>query len=103
MAEVEFAVLAAATVSLCADVGYGHVRVWPMPAHLTHLNGQCAPAKRVVWYPRVAPLYTVAHEVAHLLLPHDGHGPRWKAAYLRLGRTLLLSLPRGPARPTDTT
>jgi predicted SprT family Zn-dependent metalloprotease len=49
---------------------------------------------------------TILHEIAHALTPGDGHGPKWRAACLRIGAapkrcytdTEVTSPPRKPAR-----
>lgn len=84
-AHASFRRLAAATVQLAGEAGFGHVRVWRLKDGGPHW-GQAAPWARVVWYPATgAPMLTVAHEVAHLLTPADDrHGPAWRSAFAAL-------------------
>lgn len=84
-----YSALAPLTVDVAAAAGFGFVRVFPMPAAWADTrDGRCNPSARVVWLADRAPLHIVAHEVAHLLAPADGHGPVWREWFNRLAVAL---------------
>lgn len=84
-----FAELEAVTHELVVSIGFGEISVRPLPARVAMWNyGDAWPSARLVRYAPRAPLYAVAHEVAHLLAPDDGHGPMWQAQFARLAASL---------------
>lgn len=84
-----FAELAAITQAMVVEIGFGEISVRPLPARLTmRYYGDAWPSARLIRYAPSAPLYAVAHEVAHLLAPDDGHGPMWQTQFIRLAASL---------------
>lgn len=78
--------LRTATLDLAARLGID-VRVLPLPRHLeASLDGRAG--RHWVQYASTAPLATVAHELAHILVPGDEHGPGWRRAFTVLAVAL---------------
>lgn len=61
--------------------------------HARRRFGSCRPSQKLVTLSKWLTFLngpdevreTILHEIAHALTPGDGHGPRWKAACLRVG------------------
>lgn len=63
-------------VAACSGIA---VRVLPMPPDLAVDRYGAVRGRRTILYAARAPLWVVAHEVAHVVTPLDEpeHGPRW--------------------------
>ena len=85
---VGYRTLVAAVERVTAVWGHGPVRCAPLPSASN--GGRYGDAKgRTVRFARSAPLWVVAHELAHVLTPGDrSHGAAWQAQAVSLERLL---------------